>query len=48
MPDSPKFMYYHWIRGYINHARAEIARVGISKAKGCFKSKKKILLLRYL
>ena len=29
MPDSHKFVHYHWIRAYINHARAEIARVGI-------------------
>ena len=29
MPDSHNFGYYHWIRGYINHARAEIARVEI-------------------
>ena len=29
MPDSHKFVYYHWIRVYINHAHAEIARVGI-------------------
>ena len=29
MPDSHKFVHYHWIRVYINHARAEIARVGI-------------------
>ena len=28
--DSHKFVYYHLIRGYINHARREIARVGIS------------------
>ena len=29
MPDSHKFVHYHWIRVYINHARAEIARVEI-------------------
>ena len=29
MPDSHKFVHYHWIRVYINHARAEIACVGI-------------------
>ena len=29
MPDSHNFGYYHWVRGYINHARAEIARVEI-------------------
>ena len=29
MPDSHKFEHYHWIRVHINHARAEIARVGI-------------------
>ena len=29
MSDSHKFVHYHWIRVYINHARAEIARVGI-------------------
>ena len=29
MPDSHKFVHYHWIRVYISHARAEIARVGI-------------------
>ena len=28
-PDSHKFVHYHLIRVYINHARAEIARVGI-------------------
>ena len=28
-PDSHNFIYYHWIRGYINHAHAEIARVEI-------------------
>ena len=29
MPDSHKFVHYHWIRVHINHAREEIARVGI-------------------
>ena len=29
MPDSHKFVHYHWIRVYINHAPAEIACVGI-------------------
>ena len=29
MPDSHKFVHYHWIRVHKNHARAEIARVGI-------------------
>ena len=29
MPDSHKFVHYHWIRVYINHARAEIAHVRI-------------------
>ena len=29
LPDSHKFVHYHWIRVYINHARAEIVRVGI-------------------
>ena len=29
MPDSHKFVHYHWIRVHINHARAEIARAGI-------------------
>ena len=29
MPDSHKFVHYHWIRVYINQARAEIACVGI-------------------
>ena len=29
MPDSHKFVHYHWICVYINHARAEIARVEI-------------------
>ena len=29
MPDSHKLEHYHWIRVYINHARAEIACVGI-------------------
>ena len=29
LPDSHKFVHYNWIRVYINHARAEIARVGI-------------------
>ena len=29
MPDSHKFVHYHWIRVYINHTRAEIERVGI-------------------
>ena len=29
MPDSHKFVHYHWIRVYINHARVEIVRVGI-------------------
>ena len=29
MPDSHKFVHYHWIRVHINHAHAEIARVGI-------------------
>ena len=29
MPDSHKFVHYHWIRVYINQARPEIARVGI-------------------
>ena len=29
MPDSHKFVHYHWIRVYINHAHAEIARIGI-------------------
>ena len=29
MPDSHKFVYYHWILGYINHARAEKVCVGI-------------------
>ena len=27
MPDSHKLVYYHWIRGCINHACAKIARV---------------------
>ena len=29
MPDSHKYVHYHWIRVYINHAHAEIACVGI-------------------
>ena len=29
MPDSHKFVHYHWIRVHINHPRAEIACVGI-------------------
>ena len=29
MPDSHKFVHYHWIRVFINQARAEIAHVGI-------------------
>ena len=29
IPNSHKFMYYHWIRGYINQAGVEIVRVGI-------------------
>ena len=27
MPDSHKLVYYHWIRGYLNHACAEIVHI---------------------
>ena len=29
MPDSHKFIHFHWIRVYLNHARAKIVRVRI-------------------
>ena len=43
LPDSHKFVHYHWIRVYINHARAEIARVGIRYS--LFQKQEKIICI---
>ena len=43
MTDSHKFVHYHWIRVYINHARAEIARVGIRYS--LFQKQEKIICI---
>ena len=43
MPDSHKFVHYHWIRVHINHARAEIARVGIRYS--LFQKQEKIICI---